>query len=112
MSDEDIKTLELTIIQAREKVALLQSMERLSTNKDFIALVLKGYFEDEAIRLVMAKSASGMESKDNQKAVTKCIDAIGSFGMYLHKTKQEGKMAEMALVDAQLTKEEILMGKE
>ena len=56
MIDNQVEEIELEINQAKEKVALKDSLEKLIKNRDFKKVITEGYFEQEAIRLVLLKA--------------------------------------------------------
>ena len=108
MSEQEMNTLELTIEQAREKISLMETLKRLEANPDFHTVMLKGYFEGEAVRLVHAKGNPGMTSPESQASIIKQIDAIGSLGNYFRSILHNGLMSAKAIEDAEETKDEIL----
>lgn len=66
MSTNQLKEIEDSIKSARKLVELGDTLERLKSNRDFRAIVLEGYFEKEAIRLVQAKSNPALQSAEMQ----------------------------------------------
>lgn len=93
----DVNTLEVTIKEAKKKIAKRNCLERLTKNKDFKTVVLEGFFEQEAIRLVHAKASPVCDSPESQASILSQIDAIGNFRAYLGLIMQEGNMAERAV---------------
>jgi hypothetical protein len=82
---------------------------RLSENKDFKKVIHDDYFVNYAARLVLLKSdPSTMESERQQKDVDNSIIAVGYFRQYLSSLIQLGRRAEMEILEAEHTKEEIL----
>lgn len=107
MSIEQVQEIELNIKQARKKVDLGESLERLKSNRDFKRLVLDGYFKSEAIRLVHLKSDPSMQTAERQAAILSDINAIGSFSQYLAVVTQMAGLASKAIVADEQTIEEI-----
>jgi len=105
---QTIETLEVNIKAARKTAALGKSLDRLSRNNDFKALILEGYFEKDAIRLVTLKGDPNMQSAENQAALIKQMDAIGGLRQYLSGVLQLSRMAEKALVQDEETRDEIM----
>ena len=103
-----MNTLELTIEQAKEKVNVMEAIDRLSQNKDFITVILEGYLEKEAVRLVHAKADPGCTKPETQVDLIKQIDAIGCFTGYLRALRHSGMLSQKAIIDSEQTREEIL----
>lgn len=108
MSEYDIETVELSIEEAQKKIDLMNAVDKLKSNRDFKKVVLQGYFENEAIRLVSLKANPGTQSKEDQEQIIKYIDSIGSFMNYLNMIRHQGKMAESSLEDFERTRDELL----
>lgn len=108
MSQHDLETIELSIKHAKKSVDLMKSVERLTKNRDFKLVVLEGFFEKEAIRLVTLKADPNMQDAESQEAIIKQMDAIGAFRQYLSALIQMGRMAEKAIADDEATREAIL----
>ena len=66
-SEEQIEQVELTIKQAKEAKALMDSVLKLQKNKDFKAVINEGYFEKQASRLVLLKADPSMQDEQSQK---------------------------------------------
>lgn len=94
----EVQELEISIETAKAKIALGRKLEELTNNRHFRELVLKGYLEDEAIRLVHLKAEPSMESEEAQKQILIGIDGIGSLKGFFRKIQIEAQMAERALV--------------
>jgi hypothetical protein len=96
---ERIEATERSIASAKSVADVVTSLARLKSNRDFKSMVLKGYFEEEAIRLVHLKSAPSMQSVDDQRALILQIDAIGCFSNYLNTLLAKATMASKTLED-------------
>ena len=107
MTNNDIQALELTINQAKEKIAFKDALEKLESNGNFKKIVLEGYFKDEAIRLVHLKNDPSANNPAIQEKIMKNIDAIGVFRQYLLNIQHTGIMAQKAIIEAEETKNEI-----
>lgn len=88
-----IKVIEESIKSARKLIELGDALERLKSNRDFKILVMEGYFEKEAIRLVQAKSNPSLQSDDMQKSILTQIDSIGNLNLYFNTIVQQAAMA-------------------
>jgi len=64
-------------------------------------LVLKGYLEDEAIRLVHMKAEPAASTPEFQQEIINAIDSIGILRGYFRQIGHTANMAEVALKDAE-----------
>lgn len=79
---EEIAAIERSIKEAKVCKDLGSALERLSKNRDFIAVVKQGYFKDEAVRLVHLRADPAYQTEVLQSSINKQIDAIGSLNQY------------------------------
>lgn len=105
-----LQAIEKNIEQAKELVELGNAVERLRSNRDFKKIVVNGYFEDEAIRLVHLKADPGMQRAESQASILKQMDAIGSFSSYLSTILHQASLAEKAIEVGEADKEDFLAG--
>ena len=108
MSTNQIKEIEDNIKGARRLVDLGDALERLKANKDFKTLVMEGYFEKEAIRLVHAKSNPGLQSPEMQTSILTQINAIGNLNMYFQTVAQQAGLARKSIEQDEQARDEIL----
>lgn len=111
-AQDDIKELEASIQRAKALVELGSSLERLSLNRDFKAIVLEGYFKQEAIRLVHLRSDPSMQTLERQADIVKQMDAIAGFSQYLLVIQQQAYMAKRSVASDEQSMEEILAGED
>ncbi len=107
MADHRIEAIEHQISNAQVSIKFAEALERLKKNKDFKDTILKGYFEEEAIRLVHLKGAPDMQSDEAQKMIITQIDSIGSFRSYLDTAYFKAKMARKTIEDGEAELEAI-----
>tara|TARA_R110002096_G_scaffold272377_1_gene466011 strand:- start:210 stop:560 length:351 start_codon:yes stop_codon:yes gene_type:complete len=100
MESPDIEEFELTIAEARKHTDLADALERLGKNKDFKSLILTGYLEEEAVRLVALKAVPQMLGDDMQKKILTSIDGIGALTQYFSMINNVGAQAQIAIEDA------------
>lgn len=98
MSQDQIAEIELNIAEAKKFVAEGNSLERLLSNRDFKKIVLEGYFEKEAVRLVHLKADANSQDPDVQASILSQIDAIGNLTHYLRAVGHRANMAEKAIL--------------
>jgi hypothetical protein len=80
---DTLKALEASITQNKALVDNASALERLRNNRDFKQVIAKGYFEQEAVRLVHLKADPSQKSDASQASIVKQLDAIGSLSQYL-----------------------------
>jgi len=103
-----LEQIELSIGQAKANIEKMEALQRLTANKDFEKIVLEGYFEKEASRLVLLKAEPAVQGADEQSQINKSIDAIGYVRQYFNTIMQFGRMSERALLEDEKTREELL----
>lgn len=108
MSSEQIKAIEQNIEQAKKVIDFAQSLERLMGNRDFKRIVLEGYFQQEAIRLVHLKSDPNMQKAEAQESITNQMIAIGSLNQYFGVIFQQANMARKSLESDEEARDEML----
>jgi hypothetical protein len=106
--ENQIREVEVTIEQCEEQIAQAEALERLHKNADFKKLILDEYFEKNAIRTVMMKSAGGQEGEKEQKNLDNVLIGIGQLGQYFHKIFTFGEGAARAIDENKNTREELL----
>ncbi len=108
-AENDLQQIEITIKQAKKKVAKADALARLRENADFKAVVDEGYFRDESVRLVLLKGHPNVAQRPDMAAsVENDIAAIGTFYQYLVSINAEGNQALQGIQNAQEAREEIL----
>ena len=109
MSHTDaLQEIESSIKQASEFVDFGNAIERLRSNRDFKKVIMEGYFEKEAIRLVHLKADSAMQSNLNQTDIVKQMDAIGALNQFFLTKGQIARMAARSIESDEQTREELL----
>ena len=108
MNTLELQKIEQSIKQSQKVVDLGESLERLVNNRDFKKVILEGYFEQEAIRLVHLKSDDNMQTYESQEAIEKQMIGIGSFSAYLNALRIRAQMAANAVVADEQTRNELL----
>lgn len=99
--------IELSISEAEKRVNKAKKAIELYDNPLFKELVVEGYFEQEAIRLVGLYGAGVLD--DNQKQeVQRDMHGVGSFRRFLRNIVRDGEQAELDLNSAKDQREEYL----
>ncbi len=97
MSTDTIQAIERNMKKAREVLEFSAALERLRGSRDFKKVVLEGYFEQEAIRLVHLKSDPNMQTPTIQQSIAGQIDAIGQLSQFFSTALQKSAMASRQL---------------
>lgn len=90
----EIQQLEHEIQNSKKAVELGNALERLFNNRDFKNIVLKGYMEQEAVRLVHLKASPEMDSPAKQAAIVRDIDAIGALSGYFKEIQRQAELSK------------------
>lgn len=108
MFNNQIEEIEINITHAKEVISKGDSLERLLNNRDFKKVVVEGYFEKEAIRLVHMKSDYNSQSAEVQKDIDHDIMAIGRLSKYFNEVFRCADLARKAVEHDEETREELL----
>lgn len=108
MANDQIGAIERDIRKAKDAIELGNTVNRLKLNRDFKEVVLKGFFEQEAVRLVHLKGEPHMQEPDSQRSIIGQMDAIASFSQYLNAIFGKAKMAAASLADSEEVLAELL----
>lgn len=104
----ELQAIELSIKRNQTLVEQGNSLERLRSNKDFKKIILEGYFEQEAIRLVQLKADPSMQKPENQASILKQMDAIGSLAQYFQTVLHLASVAKKSVASDEEMRDEIL----
>ena len=98
--------LKTEIANAKAGIAFNESFQKLRKTKAFKEIIEKGYFEDEAQRLVMMKSNPGMQTPEHQACIDNDIIAIGGLFQYFQAIVANGTLSANALTEKENLLEE------
>lgn len=107
-NEEQLENIEISIEQAKKAIDMMESLLKLTKNKDFKKVINEGYFEKEASRLVLLKADPSMQSPEDQRLLDNSIIAIGFLRQYFSAVIQMGRMAERSIANDEVTREELL----
>ena len=97
MNEQAVQQIEVNIETANATIARKEVFLRLVDNPDFKEIIEKGYFEDEAIRLVGALSSPTMADDVTQQELQKDMIGVGRLRQYFYAIVQQGRTAEEAV---------------
>ena len=104
---QQLEQLEANMDDAKRVVLVNQAFQNLSKNRDFKLLIQEEYLEQEAIRLVQAKSNPGLQNEVQQKFIENSILGIGALQQFFNKLAIMSAEAERALEADQDTHAEL-----
>lgn len=105
--NDDLRSIEVTIEQCEEQIALLEALERLEGNDDFIFVITNNLLREEAIRAVKAEADENLDPK-GKKGMKNVRICIGQLESYFRKIRIFGNASKRAIAEDKLTREEIL----
>ena len=105
--ESQVQQLENSIRENKKLAEMGESLERLYSNRDFKKLILEGFFQNEAIRLVHLKGDVNMQGLDSQKAILSQIDAIANLSQYFSTVRYKAGMAVKAIAFDEETRDEL-----
>lgn len=108
MNEEN--TVEVSLEEAKKLVAKKDALVKLCRNQEFVSIILEGYFEKEAARLVMAKAEPALQTEEFQKQIDADILSIGRLDQYFRAITIQGNMAEKSVLDNEEYLEELRKG--
>lgn len=101
----EIEQVELSIQQAKDLVNARDMADKLSRNREFKKLILEGYFEKEAARLVSLSGDSNMLQQRDE--IFDAIKAISHFRQFMQNTMRMGDVAAQELAEQNETLDEL-----
>lgn len=107
-NEQDLEQIEISLEQAKNKVAMHEALIRLKSNLDFKKLFLDGYLDKYVRRLVTLKTLMNMQGEKDQQYISGQISAIGFFDQYMILVAQEGFNAKNSIVADEEEQELIL----
>lgn len=107
-NEESVQAIEQSIKRAKAVIEFGKALERLRSNKDFKTVIMDGYFEKEAIRLVHLKAEPSMQKPESQQSIVSQIDAIGALHMFLNTAMFKADLAGKSIEADEAEREELL----
>lgn len=108
MSKDTIQGIEESIKRSKKLVELGDSLERLRNHRDFKKVILEGFLEQEAIRLVHLKADPAFQTAERQASITTQIDGIGTFVQYLNTVMSLANLGAKGIEADEAAREELL----
>jgi hypothetical protein len=95
-----VEEIELTIEQAKAIVKKGDQLNKLTSNREFKALVLEGYFQEEAARLAGLSGDDSLNAEQKNNVIEK-IKAISHARQYFQTIQIMAFNAEREIEEAQ-----------
>ena len=103
----DIKTLELSIEQAKNAVKLRDHAEKLLKNKSFQALFDDEYFDSYVKNTALLLAEVKIDDPKMHEDLVLELEAVGRVRGFIRSVFQKGAMAERTIEDAEQAIDEI-----
>lgn len=107
-TEQELHEVEITLAQANANIERMNNLTKLINSKEFDEVITKGYFEQEAIRLVLSKGDPSMQTPELQKAIIEAIDGIGRLRQYFTTIMHTGAMAQKAKAETEAVRDDLL----
>ena len=107
---QELEMIEISLENAKAKVAMADALERLHQNKDFKLVFLDHFLGAEVARTVKLMAAPGFQSPEDQAHLNKFLIAVGQVDQFMMTTFRMGDMALQGIADDEAAIEEILEG--
>lgn len=99
-NQQAIENIEIGKQEAEKMVELGRAFTRLYDNPDFKAVIDKAYFEEEAQRLIMAKSNPQLQGELSQKNIDNQIMGVGCLKQFFIKIQMGAEQAADLIKEA------------
>jgi hypothetical protein len=105
-AETELQEIEVNIEILEEAVKRADTVKRLSENKDFQEIVDKGYFADEAARMLLLRDDPNLPA-DKKKFLEADMYGPGAFKRYLSTIVTMGNIAANQIAELKETMDEI-----
>ena len=96
------QTIEIEMKEAKEAVAMAESLERLYKNRDFKKVVTECFMRDNVVMNVHALGNPAYKNDENTvKSIHDRIQAVAELVEFFRMVQQHGENARYALKDAE-----------
>lgn len=105
-NQSEIQQVEVSLEEAERIAAFGEALGRLESNRDFQAVILDGYFKEEAARLVMLTAEINLKP-EQKEAVFAGIRGIAELRQYFLARRSAAQMAAKEIGDYKETLDEL-----
>ena len=106
--EAQLHQIEISLEDAQRNIFLAETLDRLHKNNDFQAIIVQGFFKDEASRAVLLRADPEMFEEREQKQIDDIITSIGGLRQYFHKIFRMGQMSQQSMEADKQTRQELL----
>lgn len=107
-TQEKIEAIELNIHHAKAIVNRGKALQRLTADRDFKEIILDGYLNQEAVRLVHARSNPALQDAESLKLLNQGMDGIAALLQYFRTLEHNAMLAEKAIEADEEERDELL----
>ena len=97
--EDQMRMIEMDIEVAKDKIAMVDALNRLKKNKDFKRVFADGFSGTEVVRVVKALADPACQDPQTQAALHARISAVGVIEQYMIAIDRIGEMSRKALGD-------------
>ena len=94
------QTIELTRDAAKDKVELVEALERLQKNPDFQKVIMDEYMTNFPVQLVHSLAFPSMQDAEQQASIDHSLRGVGELNMFFSVLHNQAQMAQKAMEDA------------
>ena len=98
--DQELEAIELSIEEAKDKIAKAAALDRLHDNIDFKKVFLNDFLTDRVVRLTRLQASQGNQDERVQKYIANQLNASAHMYQYMVAVTQEGLQAKHDLESA------------
>jgi hypothetical protein len=106
--NQEAEMIEVSIEEAKAKVAMADAVRRLCKNKDFKKVFLDHFLGTEVARTVKLMASPSAQNPAYQEALQKMLIAVGQVDQFMRMTLTLGDMAAQGIVDDEAELQAIL----
>lgn len=88
--ESEVKQIELTMEEAKEKLKDVEALDALLKNKHFVHLIKKRYLQEEPVRLVHLLQSPAFQTPERQADLQREMQTISGFLQWLTTTQKMG----------------------
>lgn len=94
-----VEQIEISNRQAKDRLAVCESLKILLKNKHFKTVIMDHYFKEYPAALVLTKADPAQQDEAAQKSIDNAIIAVGELNQFFRSIMVQGDMAKKALAD-------------
>ena len=104
----DLEKYDKLILDAQNKLKGVQALKRLEDNKDFKAIIIEGYIDNNLTELMLKKADPIEQDASNIAFLDSAIAGVGHLAFFIQSMKDIGEQAEDEIAYQKDKREEYL----